>query len=512
MLGDVAYKLKRGTFDTPPRGQSSDSSDDDQPDGPSGSHTHHHVATPTSRHEKCLDAGTPVSGSKGGKKRVWRKRRRQSNSNSKEDKPKESGALERIQNSDHPSRRQSLPPLTNLLTSQLSHRSSGTILDHTPSTPTLLDESPIKGTAEEGGVSRDSTPKPKHPDTPITPNGSFSPEVSELIESLKHPSRYHRRNGSNGSQRIMTHRRQGSNSSCTSGRGISLEATPLRSPNSVSAPSSKRASTELPSSRRESASGTIPYSKMDSFSSPSDSENVKESSKLTPSSSGIHVPFPKPVPVGASGTRMEVRKSLFPREPVASSVKEIYSNESSMDTHGSDPEEGGNEADGESTSDGYENRFDQLSGPEPNETTESYIESSNSVTSPPSSSAHAESDDVTSCSTPDLSERSNLIPKTHSANSKVWNQNPVSLSHHIPDLTSTFGLKSNKSELVTPTSTNDAVIVPPLELPLDSDEEYDVEGSPTGLTGLTIPLHIRRSYDSPRQKDDGKWCSPVKAL
>ncbi len=521
-LGDVTYKLKRGAFDTPPLGQSSDSSDDNQEDGPP---THHaHSATPTSKHEQNLDvAGTPVSG-KGGKKRIWRKRRRQSNSNSKDDKTKDSGFLEKFQNKDHQLRRQSLPPLTNLLSSQISH---GT--DHTPSTPTLLDNNESGaggGVAAAGeavdGVSRDSTPRPKHqPETPLTPNGSFSHEVSELIESLKHPSRHHRRNGSNGS--LRTHRRQGSNGSATSGRGLSLETTPLRS--SPPNPSSKRTSLELSGSRRGSATGCggpVPYSKMDAFTSAvSDSENGGESreeeevvavmaddsatSALSGGSGGGgggRVPFPKLVPGsaglsgggGGGGDGGTCRKAS-PRHADAAG-RDIYSNESSMDTHdGSDAEEAGNEADGESTSDGYENRLDRLSCPEPNETTaESYVESSNSVAS---RSTPAESDDVTSCS-----ETSNLISKPHSTTMKDWNQ---TTSHHVtPDFAfmsadqSHFGLGSHDTALAMPPSN---LMLPLLELPLESDDDVASESS---LTGLTIPMHIRRN-ESPRRKDDGKW-------
>ena len=281
---------------------------------------------PTLKHEKSLDAGTPVSGGGkvGGKKRVWRKRRRQSNSNSKEEKMKDSGFLEKIQNSDRLTRRQSLPPLTNLLTSQLSQHSG---MDHTPSSPALLDESVIGGVEGEGVVSRDSTPRPKHPETPITPNGSFSPEVSELIESLKHPSRHHRRNGSNGSQRIMTHRRQGSNGSVTSGRGLSLEATPLRSPNPISASSSKRASVELSTSRRGSGSG-VPYSRMDTFSSMSDSENAEpsilDSSAKSPSTSGVHhVPVPRSLPLGGADTRRGGVQKSSPQREVTMTTTDI---------------------------------------------------------------------------------------------------------------------------------------------------------------------------------------------
>ena len=92
--------------------------------------------------------------------------------------------------------------------------------EHDPSTHSLLDEPAVLDT-----FSRDSTPRPRHPTTPLAPDWSFSPEVTDLIESVRHP-RGHRRNGSNCS--LRTHKRQGSSGSTTSSKGVFADTMPLR--------------------------------------------------------------------------------------------------------------------------------------------------------------------------------------------------------------------------------------------------------------------------------------------
>lgn len=428
---------------------------------------------------------------------MGRRKRRQSNSKDEQQQKPNSGFLEKIQTSDLLTRRQSLPPLTNLplhLSSPHPHDDP----DHDPATPThLLDEQDGPTTR-----SRDSTPRPhKQPDTPITPNGSFSPEVSELIESVKR----HRRNASNGS--IRSHRRQGSNGSVAScggvgGRGLSLEATPLRGSNGT-APSSKRGSKDLSShasSRRGSNSGTggIPYTKMDS-----DSDNPD---------GGVGVPFQRPG--GGSGCGLTGHPPVE-HAALAGTKDGIYSNESSMDTHGSDGE--GNEADAESTSDGYENRFDQFSGTEPNETAESNLESP--------SLGEVESDETTSTSVPDGTESNmttSLIPRIHSKkqNSLVPTLPIFSLGTGLPgdishddELVSRDNALSLEQYMATPTSDlhgdshQVAMLVSRFEQswPGGGEGETTDAVSDSSLTGLvSIPVHIRRQH-TPERQDDGKY-------
>lgn len=470
-VNDVAYKMKRGGFpgnvDTPPL-VCSDSSDDQQDGTPvPGS------ATPWG--EKGADSAvTPHACGR-------RKRRRRKQSNSKDEKGRDSAFLDKVQSSDLLARRQSLPPL---LTLQVAHD-----LERNPSTSTLLDE-----TGPQDRLSRDSTPRPKHPDTPITPNGSFSPEVSELIESVRYPLK-HRRNGSNGSARMM-HRRQGSNGSAASFKGHSHEATPIRGTNPSTATSSKRNSAELltqlnlSSSRRESGSG-IPYSKMDV----SDSNFCAEQPNESTTNNGAQVPFPS-------------QDGAAPPHHPKGHVKDVCSNESSMDTH-----ESGNEADAESTSDCYE-KFGGLSGTEPNETTaESNFESS------AASPSQAESDELTS----DIMESSmaaNLIPMTRSkAPLPPLAYLGHDLSHDKFSGKTTLGLGTNS--LTTPTSATPTSPMPILATPtveyhgnhqvatlvsqfeqnlLTEDSEAASETSLTGL--VSIPVHIRRQQSQDRQDDE----------
>lgn len=453
-------------IDTPPL-DCSDSTDDQQDGTP--------VPTPTS---KLADSATPH------RKKMWRRKRRQSNS--KDEKPKESGFLEKIQNSDRLARRQSLPPL---LTLQMSHD-----LDQNASTSTLLDEAGLPD-----GVSRDSTPRPKNPDTPITPNGSFSPEVSELIESVRHPIR-HRRNDSNGS--IRMHRRQGSNGSVASNKGPSLEATPLRGTNPSTAASSKRASMELSqlsfSSSRRGSGSAIPYSKMDTTDSESNTEQPAKA--LTDD-----------VRARDGGRGLSPQHALGHAKDMCSNESSMDTHESSMDTHESDGE--GNEADGESTSDGYEKRFDRFSGTEPNETTtESNFESS------AASPSQAESDELSS------SDVINLIPRTHSKacpvpSLPIMSSSPLGLlgtgqSHDLShDKFSCETTLSNyySSSMTTPTMGSTtyhgnhqvAMLVSQFEHVPPEDSDVTPETSLTDLqTGLmSIPVHIRRQ--SVERQEDG---------
>lgn len=471
----MAYKIKRhsvgGAFtshlDTPPRDcPSSDTSSDNEVDGSCA-----HRAVMAAVEKNAAGSGTPVSG--WGKKKAWRRKRRQSNS--KDDKPHLVGFLEKVTNSDLLTRKQTLPPLNTLATAVSSHD-----LDCEPATPNLDNPGP----PDTG--SRESTPRPTNSGTPITPDGSFALEVSELLESVRHPHR----NVSNSSTRA--HKRQGSNGSFA---GCSLETTPLRGHSTpTTAISSKRASIELVSSRRESSSG-VPYTRMDSLSSESNSEKPD----VSPISITA-VPFPKQ----GDG---EVRPT--PRHPTIAKDATVYSNDSMDTQHESDGQ--GHEADGESTSDGCEKRFYRFStsGTEPNETQESNIESS-----APSPSL-AESDDLTSSSAPDVVSRvsANPLPHTRSEVSGYGSQTGFPDVLRLPSL-------SNQSQLegwshdTTPTPTKkdsagrhgstslgDSMMMSSAEYSqLYSFDEPDASLE-TSLTGFTMPFHLRRLENH----DDGKY-------
>lgn len=484
-LNDVAYKMKRASaggpfpshLGTPPRDCPSSDSSDNEVDAGSCPHR----AAVMAAAEKSADSGNPLSG--WSKKKMWRKKRRYSTS--KDEKTSATGFLEKVTNSDRLTRKQTLPPL-NTLAAALSHD-----LDCDPSTPTLDD-------ATLDAVSRDSTPRPKHSSSPITPNGSFSLEVSELLESVRHPLRFGR-NVSGGS--VRSHRRQGSNGSVASERGCSLETTPLRGLSTpTTATSSKRASTDLGSPRRGSNAG-VPYTRMDSYSD-SNSEVAEKSPVFTTG-------FPKPVP--ERPCRNENRKPSPGHAPDVS--KELYSNESSMDTqHESDG--AGHDADGESTSDGCENRFYRFStsGTEPNETQESNIESS------AASPSLAESDELVSSSAADVEEpiaalTADLLPHTHSEVSGYGSQTGFAGVLRIPSLPLPSLLRSEEwsrdPTTATPTETDSASRhgTTSLSNPTMIDAKYgqlygldETDTSPeTSLTGLTMPLHLR-SLDN---QDDG---------
>ena len=468
-----------GHLGTPPRDSPSSDSSEEEVDGGSGTHHHGPMASAAAAEKATADsAGTPLSG--WGKKKVWRRKRRQSGS--KDDKlTNGTGFLDKVTNSDRLTRKQALPPL-NTIAASLSHDP-----DCDPATPTLDD--PL----DTG--SRESTPRPKNSGTPLTPNGTFSQEVSELLDSVRHP----RRNVSGSSTRA--HRRQGSNGSFVS--GCSLETTPLRGHSTpTTAVSSKRASIEPISSRRGSNSG-VPYTRMDSSSSESNSgqpEHIPISATA--------VPFPKQSPG---------RPCRDGNEPEAL-LKDLYSNESSMDTqHESDGQ--GHEADRESASDGCENQFYHLStsGTEPNET----------QSSAPSPSL-AESDELTSSSAPDMSAPNtdvtgNPLPKTHSEVSGYGSQPGFPGMFQIPSLT-----RSTQSQLeswshdmaATPTKKNpsgrrgsaslaDSVLMSSTEYSqLFNLDEPDAspETSLTGFTSLSMPFHLRRLENH----DDGMFkASPL---
>ena len=485
-------------IDTPPIDCLSSDSSDNQEDGPTFSHVPPNKI-PTLKIDRgvSFEPGTPTGG--GGRRRLWRRKRRQSYS--KEERPKDSGFLDKIQRTDLMARRDSLPPLNGLSNSP----------DH--ATPTHPNNS----------LSRDSTPKPNpklDPSTPITPNGSFSPEVSELIESFR---RHHKRSGSNGS--VKGHKRHGSNGSAqdaTPIKGHSNSGSNLNSPyktqshfgsnlnsNNI-APSSKRNSMELSSSRRGSNSG-IPYSKIDV----SDSESNSGLDKVPCSKDPFHA---------LDGDELlDKNRNVFTKRPGVEanvvSKDSIYSNESSIDTHESN--EGGSDADGESTSD--ENRFEQFSGTEPNETTESNIESS------AASPSQIESDGLASCSSPDLMESditSNLIPKLPLGGFKIRNQtvppdvditpklsarsHSHSSYHPLPYDTQNLCKAVLENQYITdgmatPTVPDDTSKNEMTEFvsQFESQEVFTGENIANESTGFTIPLHIRRRV-SPERNDESK--------
>ena len=177
-------------------------------------------------------------------------------------------------------------------------------------------------------------------DKALTPGGSFSPGVTELLQSFKLT---HRRTGSNGSgQSFKSHRRQGSNGSARSFRnemrGDSQMGTPLkavsRSNSACSAqrnPSHKSSTEHTPV--HDLSTSSIPYSKVDM----SDSDNEEHSTGTH--SSTLDLQTTTPASNSQGGDFVATTCSQSQRRN-----RDMYSNESSADTPGSDGHETGSES------------------------------------------------------------------------------------------------------------------------------------------------------------------------
>lgn len=472
-------------LDTPPIDPLTSDTSDYQ-DGSSAHHVGGANKTASSKLEK----------SDSGKKKVWRRKRRQSLC--KDDKSRDCGFSEKVSNSNQLSRRESLPPLNSIPLSPLSslppHLGQPAHFD--------IDVEDGEDMGQEGAEfpSRESTPRPKHSGTPISPNGTLSPEVTALIDSVRISfRRTHRRSGSAGSIRA-----QGSGSSFS--KKTSLEASPLKTQYQADPEHHYNVSSskEESNSSRRGSSSEVPFSNVDAVFSDSESNNENSGDSPIPMQNLI------------STLRFDVEEGNGESVGVASntenaphSVKDLYSNESSMDTHGSDGE--GNEADGESTSDGM---FDRFSGIEPNET---------------ASPSQAESDEVTPCSTPESSD--NLASESHAGVTEIQNLNPNCDSGfpienpnvrdscsgpHEP--ISSRAIYNDPFPLRYPVSDHNILTsttllsgewfedMPTRRSPVhtmdDRTDDSDADIESTGLTGLSIPVHIRRVM-SPERNDDG---------
>ena len=243
------------------------------------------------------------------------------------------GFLTRVGNTDLLARKKSLPPLTSLTP------------PHPP--PSRLSSEPVfpfinAETQQLLKPAEDDENSDKQ-DKALTPGGSFSPGVTELLQSFKLT---HRRTGSNGSgQSFKSHRRQGSNGSARSFRNGMTEmrrdsqtGTPLkvvsRSNSTCSAqrnPSHKSSTEHTPVHGLSTSS--IPYSKVDM----SDSDNEEHSTGTH--SSTLDLQTTTPASNSQEGDFVATTCSQSQR-----SNRDMYSNESSADTPGSDGHETGSES------------------------------------------------------------------------------------------------------------------------------------------------------------------------
>lgn len=445
--------------------------------------------TPPSKPERSCDSG----------KRKWRRKRRQSAC--KDDKLKECSFSEKVLNSNWSSRRQSLPLIKS------AHLSLGSPppphMDQNVASPVFLDvDEEVEDNEEEGlecgrVLSRDSTPGPNHSGTPISPNGTLSPEVTALINSVRSSFRHtHKQSGSTASIRVQE---VGSNFVKTASIETSLLKTQFQAePQSML--STSKVESAFPCSE---SSSEIPFSNVDTCGSDfeSNKEDSEEATLLQNLASNLNFDYKD------RSSRLVGVASKPTGTPI--SVKDVCRNESSWDTRASDGQ--GNEADGESTS-----------GTEPNETT---------------SSQQPESDEVTSYSTPEPSD--NLDTHSHSGSSElqildlncgsgvpVESRSCDSPSGSHEPICSLAKL-SDSFPLYYPVSDNNVLTTTTLlpsswceATPSDHSPAYaaedhadnsDAEIGSTNMAGLSIPFHIRRPM-SPERRDDGRNCNALYEL
>ena len=229
-------------------------------------------------------------------------------------------------------RKKSLPPLTSL-----SHPHPPPRLSSEPVFPFINAETQQLLKPAEDGENSDKQ------DKALTPGGSFSPGVTELLQSFKLT---HRRTGSSGSgQSFKSHRRQGSNGSARSFRngmtemkGDSQTGTPLKVVSRSSSTCSAQRNLSHKSSTEHTpvhglSTSSIPYSKVDM----SDSDNEEHSTGTH--SSTLDLQTTTPASNSQGGDFVATTCSQSQR-----SNRDMYSNESSADTPGSDGHETGSES------------------------------------------------------------------------------------------------------------------------------------------------------------------------
>ena len=381
-LNEAAYRLKRSSSHNLHQHQHdchhSDTSDEDQPDG------HAHFPRDQTPKLDKMEVGTPKSE----RRRLFRRKRRTSARNPS--LPQESpGFLNRITDKDMLTRRQSLPPLQSLPPTPPPHTTHA-------STSDLL-SSPAKESLNLDLQTPESNHDERLDGGALTPGGTLSPGVAQLLERV--PSL--RRTDSNGSIR-GTRRRGSSSSSGRNGSPLSLSPTKRQlsgvgshgnCPLPSAASSSHRASNKSTPVHRDSS---IPYSKLGMSDSNSEPGTETENETGTHSSavagnitSTTSTLDDSTAPYGSKRKRnSNPLQATDDEKPVPanveSSLRSVYSNESSADTRASD---GGNDADFESNN--GEDLLDRLS--EFEDTNDSTFES-------PASPSVADSDDHSSTS------------------------------------------------------------------------------------------------------------------
>ena len=417
------------------------------------------------------------------------------------------GFLETINQADLLARRQSLPPLQSLKLNPLHSPS------HDSESPNVSDSENQKLINEETDV-----PIPgEQQELALTPGGSFSPGVNELIESFKHPTRAIRRSESTGSgQGFRQHRRQGSNGSAkactlertrkcdsrtgtpargTPVRGTPVRGTPVRGRSRSNSICSQKAA--LDNATSATASGVL-YSRLDGSGSDThasadgsdtqastDSENNGEAATSTSSA------YPESSLQSATITRAlnsSHSKSHKPSLGLTVAEREVTIADSAADVAGTGTD--GHEADSES------NAADCESAGEEEETSpDRFSESSEMLQSP--------SPVETSDSNTDLLARPEgmeWLPESslgsvlaRSNRTKSSTERTFESENPIPAVSST---RSSVASLISHFENSS----------INSDGNQSETGhSGTSTPKLQIPLHIRRKSEVETYKYTGSY-------
>ena len=247
-----------------------------------------------------------------------------------------SGFLTQVGNTDLLTRKKSLPPLTSL--------------PHPHPPPSRLSSEPvfpfINAETQQLLKPAEDDENSEHQDKPLTPGGSFSPGVTELLQSFKLT---HRRTGSNGSgQSFKSHRRQGSNGSArsfrigmTERRGDSLTGTPLKAVSRSNSTCSAQRNLNHKSSTEHTpvhglSTSSIPYSRVNM----SDSDSEEHSTGTNSSTLDLQTTTERIPILNSQGSEFVATTCGQSQR----SSRGMYSNESSADTPGSDGHETGSES------------------------------------------------------------------------------------------------------------------------------------------------------------------------
>ena len=244
-------------------------------------------------HDNTVSFGTPPTSSR---KKPHPRRKRRSTDRTSPDKDIQPLATHTHQPLDS---KTNLPLVPRTLGAQFSPRDQTNTVKMVPTGLNLEGTNHTDGARRsiEGGSKSDDSLEP-----PITPGGTLSPAVDELLRSLQQkaspsPSstrdRTHRRTGSGGSANLLPQGRRSSSTTSTPGSGRHSGVLEMAGVRRTSSPSlspshwirsnkqhqqhhQQQQTTPLLREHREKMMSSVPYSKLDSSDSNSDTETYRE--------------------------------------------------------------------------------------------------------------------------------------------------------------------------------------------------------------------------------------------